>query len=257
MFFKEPMENITAQAVFTARVCKTSGMDAPARSGDALAQPTRARLFALLCELRRPASTEELAERLELHPNGIRVHLDRLRDEGLLARRRDRQPRGRPRDMWLVSPDATPAGAPPTAYAQLGQWLARAITPGNTSLPGIESTGRQIGRELAPDARGAPESSLYAALAALGFRPRRESSTPRRLTYRLRNCPYRDAASENPQVVCGLHRGITRGLLDELDPIGELTAFVPNDPSRAGCLVEVSGQIACEGLDQLQETPTP
>jgi hypothetical protein len=31
---------------------------------DALSQPTRARLFALLSELRRPAGTAELAERL-------------------------------------------------------------------------------------------------------------------------------------------------------------------------------------------------
>lgn len=229
-------------------------MDVLARPDDPLAQPTRARLFALLCELRRPASTEELAKRLRLHPNGIRVHLDRLRDEGMVARERGRQPRGRPRDMWLISPDATPAGGAPTGYAQLGRWLARAITPGNMTLRKIESTGRQIGRELAPDARGGAEENLHAALAALGFQPRRESHTRKRLTYRLCNCPYREAARENPQVVCGLHRGITRGLLDELDPGSKLTAFVPQDPSRAGCLIELSGQIAAEGREQLQDT---
>ncbi|MBV8431381.1 MAG: helix-turn-helix transcriptional regulator, partial [Solirubrobacterales bacterium] len=117
-------------------------MDAPARSQDALRQPTRARLFDRLCELRRPATTEELAEHLGLHPNGVRVHLDRLREEGLIVRERNPRPRGRPRDMWLVSPEAAPAGAPPTAYAQLGQWLARAIAPGRSSLRRIESAGR-------------------------------------------------------------------------------------------------------------------
>lgn len=232
-------------------------MDVPARSEDPLAQPTRARLFGLLCELRRPASTEELAGLLELHPNGIRLHLDRLRDEGLVDRERDRRPRGRPRDMWLVSPDARPGGVPPTAYAQLGQWLARAITPGRTSLSRIESTGRQIGRELAPDAPGNAEASLHGALAALGFQPRRESHTPQRLTYHLCNCPYREAALENPQVVCGLHRGITRGLLDELDPTSRLTAFVANEPSQAGCLIELAGTIATQGLEQLEPASTP
>jgi len=234
-------------------------MDVPARPDDPLAQPTRARLFGLLCELRRPASTEELAGRLELHPNGVRVHLDRLRDEGLLVRERDRRPRGRPRDMWLISPDAAPGGGPPTAYAQLGQWLARAITPGKSSLQKIEATGRQIGRELAPDAPDVPdmpgsaEASLHGALAALGFQPRREAHTPERLTYRLCNCPYRDAATENPEVVCGLHRGITRGLLDELAPGSRLTAFVAAEPARAGCLIELSGKIATEGLVQLEQ----
>jgi hypothetical protein len=38
-----------------------------------------------------------------------------------------------------------------------------------------------------------------------------------------------------------LHRGITRGLLERLDPHAELTAFVARDPYSAGCLVEISG----------------
>lgn len=229
-------------------------MDLPARPDGVFAQPTRARLFGLLCELRRPASTKELAECLRLHPNGVRAHLDRLHDEGLVARQRDRQPRGRPRDMWLVSPSAEPAGAPPTAYAQLGQWLARAIKPGKTSLRNVESTGREIGRELASGAGGNPEAGLHAALAALGFQPRREARSPGRLTYRLCNCPYREAAGENAQVVCGLHRGLTAGLLEKLDPASKLTGFVPRDPARAGCLIELAGPIAAEGLQRLEET---
>ena len=171
----------------------------------------------------------------------------------MVARERDRQSRGRPRDVWLISPDAAPAAEPPTAYRQLGQWLARAIAAGTIPLRKIESVGRQIGHELAPRPQYAPETSLYAALAALGFQPRRESHTPQRLTYRLCNCPYRDAARENPQVICGLHRGITRGLLDQLGTTSELTAFEPHDPAEAGCLIEISGPIAAEGLKRLQE----
>ena len=63
-----------------ARLCKTLVIDLPAlaSSDHALSQPTRARLFALLGELKRPAGTAELAERLDLHPNGVRIHLERL-----------------------------------------------------------------------------------------------------------------------------------------------------------------------------------
>src|ERR1035438_2408073 len=49
---------------------------------DVLAQPTRARLFALLGELKRAAGTVELAERLDLHPNGVRSHLERMEEAG-------------------------------------------------------------------------------------------------------------------------------------------------------------------------------
>ena len=59
------------------------------------------------------------------------------------------------------------------------------------------------------------------------------------LTCHLENCPYRDSVRENADVVCTLHRGITAGLLAELDPRAKLTGFEPHDPERAGCLVEV------------------
>lgn len=222
-------------------------MDLPTRFEGPLAQPTRARLFALLTELRRPAGTGELAERLSLHPNGVRVHLERLREAGLVTRERIRQARGRPRDMWLIASDARPGGDPPSSYGDLGRWLARAISPGRTNLRAVERTGREIGRELA--ARGGTctaEERMYAALSSLGFQPRRETRPGGRLTYRLCNCPYRDAVRESQEVICTLHRGMTRGLLDATAPETSLAGFVPRDPHRAGCLIELRGGLADE-----------
>ena len=222
-------------------------MDLPIRPGDALAQPTRARLFATLSELRRPASTEELAELLALHRNGVRVHLERLREAGLVTRDRPRQRRGRPRDMWSVASDARPGGNPPTAYADLGRWLARAITPGKTRLRAVEATGREIGRDLAAQGGAASaEERMHAALVSLGFQPERGVVSEGQLTYRLGNCPYRDAVRENQPVVCTLHRGVTRGLLDAIAPETRLTGFVPRDPDTAGCLIELRGELADE-----------
>jgi hypothetical protein len=40
-------------------------------------------------------------------------------------------------------------------------------------------------------------------------------------------------------VVCALHRGITRGLLAQVDPRAVLADFVPRDPDLAGCLVDI------------------
>ena len=89
-------------------------MDLPVTSRDALAQETRARLFALLVELRRSAGTDELADELGLHPNGVRNHLERMEQAGLVVRDRERRPRGRPRDRWSVSPESTPCRSRPT-----------------------------------------------------------------------------------------------------------------------------------------------
>jgi len=214
---------------------------------DALAQPTRARLFAILGELRRPAGTDELARRLDLHVNGIRLHLERLEADGLVLRERERQARGRPRDAWSISPRAQPGGGPPTAYADLGRWLVRAISEGGTRARDVEATGRRIGRELASHGEGSsPETRIHTLLVVMGFQPRRRLDPDGRLTYCLDNCPYRDAVRERQSVVCGLHRGMTRGLLDEIDAKTRLSAFVPKDPDVAGCEITLRGPVARE-----------
>lgn len=223
-----------------------------------LAQATRARLFALLSDLRRPAATEELAERLGLHPNGVRTHLERLHDAGLLSRERERLARGRPRDAWVISPDAQPGGDPPTGYAELSRWLLRSLASGSTRVRDVEAIGRQIGRELAPgDPDVTAEQRMHGVLVALGFQPAREPIADDRLTYRLRNCPYREAVRERQPLVCGLHRGLTRGMLDTLDPKTKLVGFVPKDPDAAGCLIELRGRMAAQAAAAVGEASAP
>ena len=222
-------------------------MDLPAIPADALAQPTRARLFALLGELRRPASTDELARGLGLHPNGVRTHLERLAAAGLVVREREQRPRGRPRDRWSISADAEPGGEPPSAYADLGRWLVRTISMRTTGVQDVETTGREIGRELAAEGPvGTAEERVRGALVGLGFRPTRRIEPGGTLTYTLGNCPYRDAVRESQPVVCALHRGLTRGLLDRIAPETRLVGFVPKEPYSAGCLIQLQGPLADE-----------
>ena len=85
-------------------------MDIPPITDDhVLAHSIRMRLFQALAELRRPATTQELAARVGRHPNTVRVQLQRLCDVVLLERRDSPQPRGRPRQEWLIAATARPA----------------------------------------------------------------------------------------------------------------------------------------------------
>lgn len=217
-------------------------MDLPESSGDdVLAQQTRARIFALLVEQRSAKSTEELAGLLGMHANGVRRHLERLHEAGLVERRRNRGARGRPGDRWLIAAGARPSGESPSGYADLARWLARATPSGPGRLRAIERSGREIGRELAPIHADDPIEGFRAAIAALGFQPAIERHDGGGFTCRLENCPYRDSAMENPDVICTLHRGLTAGLLEILDPGARLIRFERRDPRRAGCLVGVEG----------------
>jgi predicted ArsR family transcriptional regulator len=214
----------------------------PELSGDdALAQPSRARLFRLLAELKRATKTKELAARLDMHPNGVRIHLERLHDAGLVVRTRVQGPHGRPADAWTIAADARPGGQPPRAYRDLGRWLARSINARSISLSGLERTGREIGRELAPREADPGLEAVERVLAALGFAPFVQSRQGDRMTLCLGNCPYRDVVRENQPAICTLHKGITRGLLDVLAPGTKLERFVPHDPAKANCVIELRG----------------
>ena len=217
-------------------------IDLPTVAGpdDPLSQPTRAKLFGLLADQATPSTTAELAERVGLHPNGVRTHLEVLRAAGLIARDRARSSRGRPPDAWTLAPDAQPGGRAPTAYQDLGRWLARALTR-PAGLRGIESTGRQIGRELPPAGADTGSEALERALTGLGFQPIVTLRDDDGMQLRLRNCPYRAAVHANQPAVCALHKGVTRGLLDTLHPDAKLTRFVPHDPDAAGCELELTG----------------
>jgi predicted ArsR family transcriptional regulator len=233
------VETINLGYFSQASCAKMSAMDLP-HGSDALAQPTRARIFAWLADHRAPASTDEIAGALELHPNGVRRHLDRMKEAGLVERSRRKGGRGRPGDLWAVASGAGPGGEPPTAYADLSRWLARAIPAGRNRLREVEKVGREIGLELAPSGPVEdPVEGFRQAVASLGFQPELEPSDEG-FVCRLENCPYTESVGENQPVVCALHEGITRGLLDKLLPETRLTRFEPHDPERAGCVVGVS-----------------
>lgn len=214
-------------------------MDLPAApEHDLLAEPIRARLLRALADLRRPATTQELASLVGRHPNSVRVQLARLAAAGLLESRTVSQARGRPRHEWAVAALARPGGERPQAYGQLAEWLSRAI--GRTGrMADIEAGGREIGHEIAPDGEG--PDAMHDALSALGFAPRAEPLAEG-VRYVLGNCPYRDAVAQNREAVCNLHRGITQGLLDRLDPKARLAGFVAKDPYEAGCLIDVAAR---------------
>lgn len=212
-----------------------------AGKGDPLAQPTRAKIFASLGQLKRPARVEELARKLKLHPNSVRLHLERLEQAGLARRAQVGSGMGRPHFEWSIEPGARPAGRRPRAYADLARWLTRAMDGVPAAERRIERTGKEIGHELAPEpGKRDPLAVLDSTLAALGFEPERKNAQGSSC-YRFWNCPYAAAATANPSVVCTLHRGMAQGLVDALVPQSELLRFEPRDPARAGCLMELGG----------------
>lgn len=161
-----------------------------------------------------------------LHENTLREHLTALVQRGLVRRHRA-EPTGRGRPAWLYEV----AGEERTGseYAGLAAALAAAISHTSDDPAGAATAaGEEWGRELARDRHHAPDSpeaardEVVQLLGELGFAPESSAKLPAEI--RLTRCPLLEAAHRHPDVVCGVHLGIVRGVLSELgaDPTGSV-----------------------------------
>jgi len=199
----------------------------------------RAGILDVLVDQPEPCTVGALSALTRQHPNTIREHLEGLVGDRLAARVRA-PAHGRGRPAWLYSATLD-VGSDPGAsdYAGLASALAAQIarTSRQPRADAIEA-GRAWGRDLVrrspvsmgvgegpvPDPSTAPSAvaarrQVVALLEDLGFAP---SSDARAAVIKLHRCPLLEAAHQYPEVVCGVHLGIVRGVLDELG----------NDPDR-------------------------
>jgi predicted ArsR family transcriptional regulator len=191
-------------------------------AGEPALGASRGRVLAVLQESARAVTVDEVAERVQLHVNTVRFHLDGLVEAGLAERESERrvQP-GRPRTLYRAGANAPRAGD--RSYRLLSQILASYVAthtpqPGKAALKAGEVWGRYLTKRPAPfqrvDAATATDQ-LVETLEDIGFAPE-AVTTGRSRRVLLHHCPFREAAEEHREVVCSIHLGLMRGLLDEL-----------------------------------------
>ena len=182
----------------------------------------RARVLDLLRAVSRPVGVQEVAEQAGLHANTARFHLDALVDAGLAMREaKPRETPGRPSMVYRVTDTGGPSGQ--RHYRLLAEMLTSMIA-GVMPQPGeaAAEAGREWGRYLTEppppyqslNAARAIEK-LTAALEEIGFAP---ETVTQGSGYRLRlhQCPFREVAERHQDVVCALHLGLMRGVLEQL-----------------------------------------
>jgi predicted ArsR family transcriptional regulator len=186
----------------------------------ALGDNTRYAIYLELARSSRPLATAEIAETLDLHPNTVRPHLERMRDVGLLDVETDaRGAVGRPQHRYSLATDAPTLGLEPATFPVLARMLVRlAATAGLGSGEAVEA-GRDEGAIDAHEADVAGNGdghvclrALVARLDALGFDPAVVDDDGE-ATVAFTHCPFRELAERHPEVVCGLHRGLVEGFV--------------------------------------------
>lgn len=191
---------------------------------DVLGDETRTALFRALAASTSPLTSAELAERVGLHANTVRVHLERMRDAGLVdVDVVHRGTVGRPQHVYSLSAVAPSAGIEPAASELVGGLLAALAERAGADGEDAAAVGRAYGRAAA--ARHRPAGSgrvagprcvgaLHAHMRRLGFDPALDDGAGGdRPTLFFLQCPFRELAEAYPELVCNLHRGICEGVV--------------------------------------------
>jgi predicted ArsR family transcriptional regulator len=191
----------------------------------ALGDNTRYAIYLELARSPVPLTTADVAESLDLHPNTVRPHLERMRDVGLLTvAAQSRGAVGRPQHRYSLAPDAPSLGLEPPAMPMLAGMLTGVAALAGAGPEEAAEVGRRQGATAAAgvdtSADETPEertvtcvAALLAELDRLGFDPA-AASDDAGTTVAFSHCPFAALAEAHPEIVCHLHRGIVEGLVD-------------------------------------------
>lgn len=199
----------------------------------ALGDNTRYAIYLELARSPVPRTTAEIAETLDLHPNTVRPHLERMREAGLLqVEVESRGTVGRPQHRYSVAPDAPSLGLEAPAHRVLARMLADVAAFMAPDVDDVAAMGWDQGRAAAERRRGRPcVEALADALAELGFDPA-TAADGTETTIAFTHCPFRDLAEVYPDLVCNLHRGLVEGFVEQMGGarVTEFATLADRDP---------------------------
>ena len=183
----------------------------------ALGDETRYAMYEELAHSTAALSASDLVERLRIHANTVRLHLERLREVGLVdVEAVHRGTVGRPQHLYFLSAGAPALGFDPPAHALLAGLLAALAERVGADASEAAQTGRVWGADAGRRTRSRScLSALEAELSKLGFEPALESDGPgESARIEFLHCPFRELAEAYPELVCNLHRGLCEGVVD-------------------------------------------
>jgi predicted ArsR family transcriptional regulator len=200
----------------------------------ALADPHRVRIVEELRAAPGGHDVRELGRRLGLHENTVRWHLGLLGEAGLVESRPAANGKpGRPRMLYVLRP-----GAEQPAGRDEHRLLATVLTGAVAGVPDgerrAEEAGRAWGRYLvrrpSPLERTGEEQAVAEVTRLLDEEGFAAEAHGREI--HMRRCPFHELAETNPGIVCGVHRGLMAGALEELGSrlqVAGLDVFVRPD----------------------------
>ncbi len=204
----------------------------------ALGDETRYAMYRELATSTLALSAAELADRLGLHANTVRLHLERLREAGLVdVEAVHRGTVGRPQHLYFLAPGAPGLGFDPPAHALLAGLLAAMAERIGAEADDAAETGYAWGVEAGRRTRSRScVKALAGELNRLGFEPAADDADGVADAETVRidflHCPFRELAEAYPELVCNLHRGLCEGVVDQVGggTVDEFATLYEHEP---------------------------
>jgi len=192
----------------------------------AFGDPTRREIYLFVRGHPAGVKAAEVAAEFALHPNVARHHLEKLAAGGYVEVELVRnETAGRPSKRYQATERDTHLAFPPRRDDLLGTLLARALEKLSVDEAHAiaEDVGYEYGRTIAARMEpGEGHRSVKAALASVadaltahGFAAHSESHGTS-LTLVAEHCPFGEAASKYPHVLCAVDTGMIKGMLEGL-----------------------------------------
>ena len=183
-----------------------------------LGDNTRYAIYLELARANKPLTTAEIADTIELHPNTVRPHLERMRDAGLVdVEVGGRGQIGRPQHRYSLAADAPSLGLEPPVMPVLARMVLSMAELLGASPDDARAVGENEGAVRAERFSAAPSSleAIVAELDMLGFDPvvSDDADDPDDAVIAFANCPFGDLAVAHPDLVCSLHHGLIAGFV--------------------------------------------
>ncbi len=206
-----------------------------------LGSPVR-RLIMDTLSTRGAMTAAQLCKVIDLHVTTARFHLDQLVAGGLLESSFQKQAgAGRPKKLYAVAPGSLNStsqrdGDSLNILASLLADSFAAVEDGRPLTPA--EAGRRWARDHVAATQSPPADTpgrwlskvgeMVDVLGEWGYTPEvMTTNGGRTARINLAHCPFLDLARRNPAVVCGIHRGLIAGAMEQL---GEEEADISLEP---------------------------
>ncbi len=204
-----------------------------------LGDNTRYAIYLELARSARPLTTSEIADTIDLHPNTVRPHLERMRDAGLIeVEVGGRGEIGRPQHRYSLAADAPSLGLEPPVMPVLARMVLAMAQRLGAGPDDARAVGDAEGVRRAAPFRTAPSTleAVVTDLDRLGFDPvvADADGDLNAAVVAFANCPFGDLATEHPDLVCNLHHGLIAGFVREMADaeIREFCSVVDRTPCQ-------------------------